>query len=117
MFPLKDNTEISIAFRYSKTLKKRISNYNFYGKNLDLIEDSHCYCNEDKYAKHIDKDKGQNITGDLGIVDCILLQDLMGRAAKFRLRKKLKYKKTLLSICKDFKYVYFQVCEKIPLAN
>lgn len=97
---LKDNI-ISIAYRYQKTLRSWICNYNYYGHNIDKIKEEDCLCKDVKYNKFINRDYGHIITGDLDIVEDFELRNIMKKGTKFRLRRHWKLRDIINSIKED----------------
>ena len=80
-----------ITYKYTNTIRNKITNYNQTVKNPDWnIE---CKCN--RYADYIDEQNQHVITGDLNIIEDIPTREILEKGLNYRLKQTINKGKTL----------------------
>lgn len=112
IFPLKDNLNISVAFRYGRTLRSLVCNYNYYSKNLLKISDQDCICFSDNFIDFVNDDLGHVITGNLNFVVDLEVRDILKKGSKFRCRRHINFKHILFSLGKNLDVFIVKMARK-----
>lgn len=74
--------EPSVVFTCRPSIADKIFNYNQAVRDFVSIDDIECFCSE--YETYVNKDCGHVVTGDLNIVKCKRLSDILAKGSSYR---------------------------------
>ena len=80
-----------ITYKYTNTIRNKVTNYNQTVKNPDWNVD--CKCNG--YTNYIDEHYQHVITGDLNIIEDIPTREILEKGLNYRLKQTINKDKTL----------------------
>ena len=82
------------SYKYSKTIRNKVTNYSNVAKNVDLP--AQCKCMD--YFQYIDIHHGHVITGNINIIDNIEIRQLLHKGLNFREKQPHNLKKAQASV-------------------
>lgn len=74
--------EPSVIFTCRPSIANTIFNYNQVVRDFVSLEDIECFCSE--YKDYVNEDCGHVVTGDLNIVKCKRLADILAKGSSYR---------------------------------
>ena len=82
------------SYKYSKTIRNKVTNYSNVAKNVDLP--AQCKCMD--YIQYIDIHHGHVITGNINIIDNVEIRQLLHKGLNFREKQPHNLKKAQASV-------------------